>query len=241
MVYMGSKNKLSKDLVPIIQSYIANNNIENYLEPFVGGGNLIDKVVCKYKYGSDVNKYLIALLKQAQKDIKIFPSEITKEEYNRVKDNKNNYDDWYVGLVGFCASYKGKFFNGYAKETLTKNGTIRNYTKELINNLIKQSINFKDIEFNCCDYTQINSSLHNFLIYCDPPYRDTTKYKIDEFDYENFYNWCVRMSENNIVLISEYDMPQDRFECIWSKEMLTTLNNNRDNANRIEKLFICKK
>lgn len=38
MVYMGSKNKLSKDLVPIIQSYIANNNIENYLEPFVGGG-----------------------------------------------------------------------------------------------------------------------------------------------------------------------------------------------------------
>ncbi len=40
MKYVGSKNRLSKDLVPIIQSYIDNNNIKNYWEPFVGGGKL---------------------------------------------------------------------------------------------------------------------------------------------------------------------------------------------------------
>lgn len=38
MKYVGSKNRLSKDLVPIIQSYIDNNNIKNYWEPFIGGG-----------------------------------------------------------------------------------------------------------------------------------------------------------------------------------------------------------
>ena len=38
MKYVGSKNRLSKDLVPIIQGYIDNNNIKNYWEPFIGGG-----------------------------------------------------------------------------------------------------------------------------------------------------------------------------------------------------------
>jgi site-specific DNA-adenine methylase len=37
MKYVGSKNRLAKDLVPIIQSYIDDNHITNYWEPFVGG------------------------------------------------------------------------------------------------------------------------------------------------------------------------------------------------------------
>ena len=48
------------------------------------------------------------------------------------------------------------------------------------------------------------------------------------------------MGENNIVLISEYSMPDD-FECIWQKEMMCTLDSNRkenDKKNiRVEKLF----
>lgn len=37
MKYIGSKNRLSKELAPIIQSYITETT-EGYLEPFVGGG-----------------------------------------------------------------------------------------------------------------------------------------------------------------------------------------------------------
>ena len=36
MKYVGSKNRLAKDLVPIIQSYITSDT-KGYLEPFVGG------------------------------------------------------------------------------------------------------------------------------------------------------------------------------------------------------------
>lgn len=37
MNYMGSKSRIAKYIVPIIQSYIDNNNINTYIEPFVGG------------------------------------------------------------------------------------------------------------------------------------------------------------------------------------------------------------
>ena len=38
MKYMGSKSRIAKYIVPIIQEYIDKNEIKNYLEPFVGGG-----------------------------------------------------------------------------------------------------------------------------------------------------------------------------------------------------------
>lgn len=72
MKYVGSKNRLSKDLVPIIQKFIDDNNITHYYEPFVGGANMIDKIRCNNKFGSDIHPYLIALLKQAQLDISVF-------------------------------------------------------------------------------------------------------------------------------------------------------------------------
>lgn len=74
-----------------------------------GGANMIDKICCNNKFGSDIHPYLIALLKQAQIDTSIFPATITQEEYKTVRANPQNYPDWYVGLVGFCASYNGKW------------------------------------------------------------------------------------------------------------------------------------
>lgn len=66
MQYVGSKNKLSKELVPIIQSYIKEDT-KGYLEPFVGGANMIDKIKHHNKIGCDIHKELIALLQYAQK------------------------------------------------------------------------------------------------------------------------------------------------------------------------------
>lgn len=35
--YFGSKSRITKDIVPIIQKAIDDNNINTYIEPFVGG------------------------------------------------------------------------------------------------------------------------------------------------------------------------------------------------------------
>jgi DNA adenine methylase len=76
--------------------------------------------------------------------------------------------------------------------------------------------------------------LQNYLIYCDPPYENSTKYK-DEFDHADFWNWARVVSKNNTVLISEYNAPDD-FECLWSKDLTTTLDKNSRKVDT-EKLY----
>ena len=83
--YLGSKARLSKELAPIIQSYIDKTNAIGYVEPFVGGANMIDKIKCSKRYGFDTHRYLIALLQKAQTDTSDFPDVITEEVYNEVK------------------------------------------------------------------------------------------------------------------------------------------------------------
>ena len=247
MKYMGSKNRLAKDISPIIQSYIT-SDIKGYLEPFVGGANMIDKIVCDKRYGSDNHKYLIALLKNLDKLDNLDSEFITKEHYSEVRDCYNNklsiFEDWYIGAVGFLASYNGRFFDGgYAGIVKTKINTERNYYKEALENIKQQKELLKDIIFKNIDYKEIKN-ISKYVIYCDPPYKKSKQYSTSKnFNYEEYYDWCRKMSENNVVLCSEYWMPND-FECIWSKKIATSMDSNRfsdDNKNnRVEKLFVLK-
>lgn len=201
---------------------------------------MIDKIKHDKRYGSDINKYLIALLEKARDDINSIPDTITKEQYINVRANylTGEYEDWYIGLVGFCASYNAKWFGGYAGDIITKTGVHRNYTEEAIRNLKKQSPQLKNIIFKAIDFRDISSSLKDWVIYCDIPYRDTTNYKNDDFPYEEFYEWAKKMSEHNYVFISEYNMPDD-FECIWTKEINCDID-NKQRLKRTEKLWRVK-
>lgn len=55
MKYMGSKSRIAKYIVPILQECIDSNHVTTYIEPFVGGGNVIDKIRCHERIGSDIN------------------------------------------------------------------------------------------------------------------------------------------------------------------------------------------
>lgn len=241
MQYVGSKNRLSKELAPIIQSYIT-ADIKGYLEPFVGGANMIDKIQCDTKIGIDLHEELIELLQYAQKNE--LPETISEDEYKMVKDNRESYPKWYVGLVGFCGSFGAKYFGGFARR-YNKDGSLFDVPKQAINSLRRQSKleEFKNIKFIHTSFQELpKDKIKGYVIYCDPPYRGTTKYKTEEFPYEEFYEWCREMSENNVVLVSEYSMPDD-FECIWQKELKTSLGsgvNGASDKNRVEKLFIHK-
>lgn len=230
MKYLGSKNKISKHLKPIIESYLIDKDV--YIEPFVGGANMIDKINFNNKIGSDLNKYVIELLKVAQNNTELIPNEIDEEEYNKVKNNKESFEEWYVGLVGFCATFGAKWFGGYARDKKTG----RNIPEEGIKNLKKQAPNLKNIIFKTCGYESYKD-IKNAVIYCDIPYSGTTKYK-DSFDKERFMNFLLELDESNVILVSEYDMPEDNFTKIWEKEVKVSISQTKKAT---EKLFILNK
>lgn len=51
----------------------------------------------------------------------------------------------------------------------------------------------------------------NSVIYCDPPYAGTKKYKNGRFDSAAFWRWAEEMPERNTVFVSEYSTMSDLF------------------------------
>lgn len=125
-----------------------------------------------------------------------------------------------------------KWFGGYAGIVHTKIGIDRNYYDEAVRNVLKQKNNILDVIYGYKSYEEV--VIENAVIYCDPPYQGTTKYK-DDFDHDKYWNWVRNVSQNNIVLCSEYNAPED-FECIWTKELTTTLD-KASRSKAVEKLF----
>lgn len=235
MKYMGSKSRIAKDIVPIIQAEVDRTGWD-YYEPFCGGCNIIDKIHAKNRYASDNNKYLIAMWQYLMENPDFVPpDEITHEHYSDVRANKEKYPDWYVGYVGFLASYNGRFFDGgYSKTIISKAGVVRNYYREAKDNIIKQIPDVVGVKFSCCDYADVNP--HEMVIYCDIPYSGTKQYSTSKnFDHEKFWGIMREWSKDNVVFISEQRAPED-FACVWQRDILRTVRPT-DQFTVTERLF----
>jgi len=231
MKYMGSKARIAKYILPIM---LRDRTPDQWwVEPFVGGANIIDKVYGN-RIGNDSNRYLIALLKEMQIQIPFNPPHIGEDEYKAIQKNKHSYPDWLVGYVGFNLSFAAKFFGGYCRD----GAGVRNYENEARKNLCAQQIHLVGVNFVCGDYHNLHIP-ENSVIYCDPPYENTTKY-VGSFNHTEFWNWCrIKASEGHTVFVSEYNAPED-FECVWQKEMCSSLTKDTGSKKAIEKLFRCK-
>jgi DNA adenine methylase len=242
MKYIGSKAKISKYISPIINELILKNKINTYIEPFVGGANMIEHIKCTGKYGYDNENLVISLLNKVitdEKFLDILPELPTREHYYDVRDN-SNYDIEYKAAILYFASYNSRINGGcYGACANTKEGGVRNYFQEAKRNLQKQIPKILDVNFIHSDYKDILVP-NNSLIYCDPPYEEChykdKVYSGKGFNHEEFWNWVrVKSKNNNVVLISEYNAPDD-FECIWETETKTHMDNT-NKLSRVEKLF----
>lgn len=223
--------------------------ILNFITSRSGGGmNVIDKVTCAHKQASDNNIFLIELFKHLD-DLEQTPNEIFKEHYTQVKTEYKKYIEnpeailkyplWYIGAVGFLASFNGKFFEGGygAWERTSEEGVGRNRYAEAKRNILRQKDTMKNIELRCCDYRDLE--IQGALIYCDPPYKGVTQYATSKgFDHDQFWDWCRDKSRDNIVLISEQEAPDD-FKCIWEQEIKRYVHHGT-HKKITEKLFIIK-
>lgn len=232
MVYMGSKTKIADYIVPIIQSHIAVSGSRTYIEPFCGGCNVIDKIKAVNRIAADKNEYLIALFKYLQSGGKL-PEAVPKEEYDRVRAAPSNFPKWYVGAVGFLASFGGRFFDGGYAGIINN----RNYYQEAKDNILKQirQGGISGIDFIAKDYREFSPK--GCVVYCDPPYEDTKGYKSAKgFEQSEFWQLMREWSRNNVVLISEQKAPED-FVAVWEKEVDRTIK-AKGSCRATEKLFL---
>lgn len=231
MKYMGSKNRIAKEILPIM---LKDRSPEQwYVEPFAGGMNMICDAKGK-RIANDIHPYLIALFESVVYNY-WNPIKISKQLYDDIRENKSLYPNQLVGWAGFGCSYNGKYFGGYAGEINTKIGTVRDYQQESINNLLIQKNKLIGVHFTCMPYNEMVIPDCS-IIYCDPPYEGTTKYR-DDINHAEFWDWCRRKSkEGHIVYVSEYNAPDD-FICVWKKDIVSSLTKDTGSKIATERLF----
>lgn len=243
MKYMGSKARFTKDILPIILK--DREPWQWYVEPFAGGMNAICEVDGN-RIANDIHYYLIEMWRELVRGW--VPGKVTKDEYLKVKAEPSEYPAYYVGWVGFNCSYSGKWFGGYAGEYYDKgpnyefNGertVLRHYQTEAVRNVLKQVPKMQGVVFQNKPYYGLELPA-NSIVYCDPPYEGTTKYKVDGFDHSLFWDWVRNISkQGHTVFVSEYNAPAD-FECVWQREAKSSLSaNGKSGGNKIsvERLF----
>ena len=239
MKYKGSKARIVDDILPIMLSTMQPG--QSFVDAFCGGCSIIQHVPEENpRIANDLNRHLIAMMKRLTTTDWKPPLIIEKPFYNKVRAsyyaNDGQYDDALIGWVGFMASRNGRFFDGgYSGHDVSG----RDYIGENIRNISRQIGELRGIKWFSGDYAAIPIPPES-LIYCDPPYKNTSGYTTGRnFDYALFYAWCRRMSsEGHTVFISEYNMPRE-FDCVWEKQVKNTLNNKRTYT-AIEKLWRIK-
>lgn len=233
---MGSKNRIAKEILPIILKDRQPN--QTYIEPFCGGLGTLDKVSGS-RIANDKNKYLIAMWVGLQQNLER-PHTISRELYSQARTEYNNktninFSDFLIGWIGWMGSYNGRFFDGgYSGHCVGP--TKRDYISEQIRNTEAQIDKLDGIEFQFGEYYEVNYP-KNSIIYCDIPYQNTKQYATSkDFDHDKFWEWCRQMTnDGHSVFISEYQAPDD-FKCVWEKEVTNSMN-TKNTYKPVEKLF----
>jgi len=236
MQYMGSKRLIAKNILPII---LKNRTPEQvYVEPFVGGGNLIEHVA-NPRIGGDDRKESILALKIIRDNPASLPknnTEFTEQDY---QSRGKNFPEEIQAFASTAYSFGAVFWSAWARGKCGRDYA-RDYVREAYNNARKQSSKLQGLELYPVCYTQLGIPT-NSIIYCDPPYRGVTQYKT-KFNSDAFWIWCSeKVKEGHHVFVSEYNAPCD-WVSVWKKEVKITINNvsNKKNKQSIEKLFVHK-
>ena len=233
MHYLGGKTRIAKEILPIILA--DRKDGQYFVEPFCGGCNVTAEVSGN-RIANDCNQYLIAMFEGLVSGEK-YPEHIDCELYNDVIDcfraGSDKYDLGFMGWVGFIASYRGKFFGGYTGATMRTNGRYRDRVSEAVRSVTRQVPKLQGVEFRSGDYKNLQIP-DGSIIYCDPPYRNTTGYS-DGINHDDFWQWCrERVYDGHKVYISEYQAPDD-FIKIWEKPLRNNMNPDKKAT---ERLFI---
>ena len=233
MQYFGGKQRISKPLTEYLNLQLKDG--QPFVDLFCGSCNVVTKIDSnRIRIANDKHKYLIAMWKALQEGWAP-PQYLTKEEYNFIKNNKED-KPCLTGFVGFGCSFAGKWFGGYAQSDRWKN-----YCISANRGCLKKLRHLNNVKFFDLDYRKVDIPVGS-LVYCDIPYRNTTQYDKSEvgvFNHDEFYKWVKQNHKKYDIYISEYkhNVPDD-FEIVWELSSKKDIRNkDNKNENTIEVLM----
>lgn len=207
MRYVGGKTKIAKWIAEQIKPLVGNKTC--YLEPFVGSGATFAKHAPWFQrtIASDSHRDLI-LMWQAIANGWNPPEHVSKEEYFALKKAEPSP---LRGLVGFGASFRGKWFGGYVDPTWATKWTpnTSSYMSAARTSVLKLADLFKRATILNVDYRE-HVVDETMLVYCDPPYEGTLGYgETGPFDSVAFWKTARTWRENGAtVIVSESSAPE---------------------------------
>lgn len=229
MRYLGGKSRIAGELV----EQMAPAHYARVWEPFCGGANVslalawqgAKKLVC-----SDSHQALITLYQAVMAGWQ--PPRMTAEGYELARALSD--DDPIKAFAGYGCSFGGKWFGGLARDER------RDYGEESARALARLRAH-SVLEFERYDFLEEPADRElakGLLIYCDPPYRDTTGYAgVPAFDHELFWRRCFDWAHSGAaVFVSEFAAPElDGIAEVWQKERANQVGENKRTVT--ERLF----
>ena len=91
------------------------------------------------------------------------------------------------------------------------------------------------LEINCGSYLDYQYK-EGDVVYCDPPYENTAKYSEDGFNHKEFYDWVANRPYR--VYFSSYEISDNRFYKVWSKQKIQNLNGQGAGA-KVQETIYC--
>lgn len=228
----GSKSQLNSW---IIDHFPKNYQELSYIEPFVGGGNiLLNKETCIEEIINDKDANLICIWQAVRDEGKKFLSKLKKIQYkekifNSYK-NKNPKNYFESAVREFILRKMSK--NGSKESYIAPlNSKVWNCILEDLEIILQKSKNIIIFNKNACDVIRCFGE-KNSLIYCDPPHLDTTKNENELSTDDHIAIAEALNSSHGKVIISgynsslyrklyggwkmcKYPSPQGKTECLW--------------------------
>ena len=242
-MYLGGKFKISPRFAPIINKVAEGRTL---WEPFCGGLNASHRFKPARHILSDVHEPLITMWRAALKDgWRPNPELATREMYNRYRQSPDTWDPW-TAFLGFGCSFSGRYFCGYVGfHCIRRDAGVQwvHCPTEAANSLLRTERDLKDreteilhLDFMTCDVPDGVD-----VVYCDPPYEGTTRYRgTAPFDHDSFWERCREIGATGIhVFVSEKRCPDD-FAVLWTggkKHLLK--RNGRGQANDVMHELLC--
>lgn len=203
------------------------------IEPFIGAGALTIKLAPHFEsvYASDIHEDLM-LMWQALKAGWLPPPAITEAEYKRLASSEPSA---IRGIVGFSASFAGKFFGTWAR---SNEGRDEDHYGSASWGLRRDIKRMQNVTFERRDYRSVQAKFGD-VVYADPPYAGTFGYTEGEFNSNTFWGTAEGWAEQGAhVYVSEYSAPPE-WKPIWVKRYTRNLKPDMKTAKQVEEyLFV---